>query len=239
MPREALTVASFWVHRPVEHPHAFDYTKLLRILQRSCDRLDLRHVVLTDHTTLNCGLWPAGINGWATDLPSPLMQACTEVQARYLENVEPLNDVLFVGADCILLRDPYKHCPKEPALCLTYRHPHANYPINNGFMLVRRHSLPQVAALYRRVADRTGTKWCDDQRSIRAELEPMPKSCGIYDRAGLSVAFIPMKRFNSLPKNVDDPARNSIMLHFRGKQHSTGQHRKDFMVDWAVKHGYA
>jgi hypothetical protein len=143
MPRERLTVASFWVHRPVEHPHAFDYPQLLCILQRSCDRLGIKHVVLTDHATMKSGLWPEGITGHASELPMPLMQACTEAQARYLEELvissAPENDTLFVGADCILLSDPYKHCPKEPALCLTYRHPHANYPINNGFMLVRQH----------------------------------------------------------------------------------------------------
>lgn len=233
-----LTVASFWVHRPVEHPGAFDYPQLLRILQRSCDRLDLRHVVLTDRETKTSERWPEGIEGWATDLPGPLMQACTEAQARYLES-EPEDDTLFVGADCILLRNPAKYCPESPALCLTYRHPYANYPINNGFMYVRRHSLPAVAELYRRVADRTGTKWCDDQRSIRAELEPMPKLCGIHERAGMLIAFLPMKPFNSLPKTLDDIARRSVMLHFRGKQHATGQHRKDFMVDWAKAHGYA
>lgn len=238
MPRERMTVCSFWVHRPVEHPNAFDYPTLLRILQRSCDLHGLRHVVLTDNETIASDRWPAGVEGWATDLPSPLMQACTEVQARYLESM-PEGDTLFVGADCLFISNPYKHCPKEPALCLTYRHPHANYPINNGFMLVRGHSLEKVAALYRRIADRTGTKWCDDQRSIRAELEPMPRACGIHERADMSIAFMPMKRFNSLPKTVDDPARGSVMLHFRGKQHSTGQHRKDFMVDWAKRHGYA
>jgi hypothetical protein len=63
----------------------------------------------------------------------------------------------------------------------------------------------------------------------------MPKFCGIHERAGLSIAFMPMKRFNSLPKDINDSARGSVMLHFRGKQHSTGQHRKDFMVDWATR----
>lgn len=238
MPTERPTVCSFWVHRPLEHPNAFDYTVLLRILQESCDRLGIRHVVLTDHATQALDRWPHGIEGWASDLPQPLMQATTRAQSNYLAS-GPDGDVLFVGADCILLANPLKALPAEPALCLTYRHPSANYPINNGFMLVRRHSLPQVAALYQRIADRTGAKWCDDQRSIRAELEPMPATCGIHERAGMSIAFVPMKRFNHLPKDVDDPARGRTMLHFRGKQHATGQHRKDFMVSWAQRHGFA
>jgi hypothetical protein len=237
MPKQRPTVASFWVHRPVEHPGAADYPAMLRILDRSCAGLGMRHVVLTDHATLASDRWPEGIEGWASDLPSPLMQACTEAQARYLESL-PESDVLFVGADCIFVGDPAK-VPAGPALALTYRHPAANYPINNGFMLARRHSMEKVAELYRRVADRTGARWCDDQRAIRAELEPMPDDCGIHERAGLQVAFLPMKTFNRLPKTIDDPCRDAVMLHFRGKQHATGQHRKDMLFAWAKRHGYA
>lgn len=235
MPKERPTVASFWVWRPVEHPNAFDYPVLLRILQVSCDRLGIRHVVLTDHATLASERWPAGIVGWASDLPQPLMQATTAAQANYLES-GPEADVLFCGADCVLLANPLKALPVEPALCLSYRHPTARYPVNNGFMLARRHSIEKVAALYRRIADRCGARWCDDQRAIRAELEPMPPACGVYERAGLSIAFVPMKRFNHLPRDVGDQARGCTMLHFRGKQHATGQHRKDFMVAWAARH---
>lgn len=238
MPKSRLTVASFWVHRPIEHPNAFDYPVLLCILQASCDRLGIRHVVLTDHATLASDRWPAGIEGWASDLPQPLMQATTSAQANFLAT-GPETDVLFCGADCVLLANPMKRLPIEPALCLSYRHPNANYPVNNGFMLARRHSMAKVAALYRRIADRCGAKWCDDQRSIRAELEPMPPACGTYERAGMSIAFVPMRRFNHLPKTVDDPATGTTMLHFRGKQHATGQHRKDLMVAWAKLHGFA
>lgn len=238
MPKSRPTVASFWVHRPIEHPNAADYPAMLRILDRSCARFGMRHLVLTDPATLGSERWPEGVEGWAADLPSPLMQACTEVQARYLESM-PADDTLFVGADCIFIGDPAKHYPKDPGLCLTYRHPAANYPINTGAQLIRRHSLEAVAALYRRIADRTGTKWCDDQRAIRAELEPMPPACGTYERAGISVAFLPMTTFNRLPKSELDPCRGAVMLHFRGKQHSTGQTRKELLFAWAQRHGFS
>jgi hypothetical protein len=234
-----MIVASFWVHRPVEHPAAFDYPVLLRILQASCDRVGARHVVLTDKATVDCGRWPEGIEALAwPELPLLLMQACTEAQARFLE-LHPDDDVLFVGADCILISNPMKKLSKAADLHLSYRHPSANYPINNGFMLTRKKSVAKVAALYRRIANRCGAKWCDDQRSIRAELEPMPAACGVHERAGLNIEFVPMRLFNHLPKTIDDPARNATLLHFRGKQHATGQHRKDFMVSWAQRHGFA
>lgn len=237
MPVARPTIASFWVHRPDEHPNAFDYPKLLRILEWSCRKFGMRHVVLTDHATLASERWPAGIEGWASDLPSPLMQAATEAQARYLE-AGPASDTLFVGADCIFVGDPVKKFPPLPSLCVTYRKPTSNYPINTGAQLIRKHSLGKVAALYRRIADRTGTKWCDDQRAIIAELSPMPPVCGVWKRADMDVAFLPMRVFNHLPRDENDPCVGAVMLHFRGKQHATGQHRKDLMVAWAAKHGY-
>lgn len=233
-----MIVASFWVHRPIEHPTAFDYPVLLRILQASCDRLGVRHVVLTDEATMASGRWPDGIEAWPSELPAPLMQAATRAQANYLTST-PQADVLFCGADCILLRDPVKHLAQGTDLSLTYRTPTARYPINNGFMLVARNSVAKAAALYRRVADRCGATWCDDQRSLTAELSPMPAWCGTYERAGLRVCFLPMRPFNNLPRSLDDPAKGVTMLHFRGKQHSTGKTRKEFMVEWAKRNGYA
>lgn len=177
-------------------------------------------------------LWPAGVQHWATPLPGPLMQAATEVQARYLET-RPLTDTMFVGADCIMIGDPVRFYPREPALCVTYRNPKARYAINTGAQMVRRHSLEAVAALYRRVADRCGTVWCDDQRALIAELEPMPPCVGTWKRAGLSVAFLPMARFNVVPSSIADACGSACMLHFRGKG------RKQFFFDWAARHGFA
>lgn len=228
------TVVSFWVLRPEEHPEAEarNYPGMLRVLQRSCDRLGLRHVVLTDHRTMWDARWPKGIEACAFELPMPLMRAATEAQARYLE-WGPTTDTLFVGADCIFLRDPEKYYPADPGLCVTYRAASDKYAINTGAQMVRQHSIAQVAALFRRVADRCGTVWCDDQLSLIAELAPMPPLPGIYERAGLSVGFMPMKRRNVVPKSIDDECRQACMLHFRGKA------RKQFFFDWAARHGYA
>ena len=114
MPKERPTVASFWVLRPEEHPEAEarNYPGMLQVLQRSCALLGLRHLVLTDPETAMSPLWPAGIQHWATPLPVPLMQACTEAQARYLET-RPASDTLFVGADCIFIGDPIRFYPRR------------------------------------------------------------------------------------------------------------------------------
>lgn len=244
MPKARPTVVSLWMLRPEEHPEAEsrNYPGMLQVLQRSCDRFGMRHIVLTDIETRRSAQWPEGIEAFACrDLPKPLMQACTEAQARWLENQHHhermggngKGDTLFVGADCIFVGDPIRFYPPGPDLCVTYRDPTSRYPINTGAQLIRRRAIDRAAALYRRVADRTGVKWCDDQRAIQAELGPMPATVGTYERAGLSVAFLPMARFNVVPKSVEDPCAGACMLHFRGKG------RKQFFFDWAKRHGYA
>lgn len=233
MPKARPTIVSFWVLRPEEHPEAAarNYPGMLRVLQCSCDILGLRHEVLTDLPTLQSRDWPEGIQGRALDLPGPLMQAATEAQARYLES-SPETDTLFVGADCIFVGDPARYYPTAPGMCVTYRTPKDRYPINTGAQMVRRHALEPARALFRRIADRCGTVWCDDQRATVAELGPMPPVVGTYKRAGMSVAFLPMKRFNVVPRSVDDPCAGAVMCHFRGKG------RKQFFFDWATRWGF-
>jgi hypothetical protein len=61
----------------------------------------------------------------------------------------------------------------------------------------------------------------------------MPPVVGTWKRAGVSVAFLPMARFNVVPASIDDPCGSACMLHFRGKG------RKQFFFDWAERHGFA
>lgn len=218
---------------------------MLRILQRSCDRLGLRHVVLTDLATFEGGLWPkecAGFRG--LDVPLPLMRACTELQAQWLEeDVTRGGDTLFVGADCILLDNPAARFPIQPDLCVTYRDAESRYPINTGAQLCRgrlSRSGPsgadtqrRIAALFRRIADRCGVVWCDDQRAVMAELAPMPSRHGHFVRGGILVGFMPMNPFNWTPKSPADRLPRAVMAHFRGKN------RKTLFFEWAKEQGFA
>lgn len=228
-----MIIASFWVYRPEQFPFAADYPAMLRILQRSCDRLGLHHVCLTDQTTAQLRLWPAGVEAWAMpQLPVPLMNACTEIQARFLESFYmEKEDVLFVGADCIMIKPP--RYPATPDLCVTYRKADSKYPINTGAVLARSRNREKVAAFFRGVANACGPVWCDDQRAMRAALEPMPKAHGIFERAGLKVGFMTMTPYNVLPRSAEDPASHAFMVHFRGKA------RKQLLFEWAARHGYA
>jgi hypothetical protein len=229
VPKPVLTVCSFWVHRPEEHPQAADYAAMLKILEASCRTLGIYHVVLTDFAT--APMVPEGIRAIARHLPGPLMRACTEAQAAYLEAPAD-GDTALVGADCIMRKRPRMEFVPPADVYVTYRHAAANYPINTGFQYIPAASRSKAAPLYRRIADRCGVKWCDDQRAVRAELEPMPAGAGIYERAGLRVGFLPMRPYNVTPKSADDPARGAYMVHFRGKG------RKGLFFDWARVNGY-
>lgn len=228
-PAPLFTVASFWVHRPEDYPDAPDYLPMLRLLERSCRRLGLAHIVLTDRPTA-AFLYNEGITAFARDLPRNLMQALTESQARWLEHPHPGPlDTLFVGADCLVLRDPRGHLPVAD-LSLILRPGHKRHRINNGFMLVPAASRATVAPLFRAIADGTGPAMCDDMVAVEAALAPVPDDYVLTERAGLTVNFLPIEIWNGGPKTADDPASGSFVLHFRGRA------RKAIMLEWAARH---
>jgi hypothetical protein len=224
-----LTVCSFWVHRPKDYPDAVDYVPLLLALDRSCKRFGVLHVVLTDYSTARkCRA--AGLDCWSTRLPRNLMRALTEAQAQWLERRHDRDtDTLFVGADCLVARDPRHGLPAEADLSLIYRPGHKRHRINNGFMYVPAASREKVARLFRRIADGCGEAMCDDMVAVERALAPMPEGYGQHDRAGLRVNFLPMHLWNAGPKRLDEPPGEAFVLHFRGRQ------RKTIMADWAAR----
>lgn len=223
-----IVVASFWVHRPVDFPGAPDYLLLLRLLEQSCRAHGLAHIVLTDGATAP-KLQRAGITYFRTELPRNLMRATTEAQARWLEHPHRGEiDTLFVGADCLIRRDPRWHIPPGD-LSIILRPGHKRHRINNGFMFIPSASRAKVAVLFRRIADSCGSVMCDDMVAVERALAPMPTDYGPQKRAGLDVNFLPMNIWNAGPKSADDPADDSFVLHFRGTD------RKLVMPQWAAR----
>lgn len=227
-----MIVVSLWVHRPEEFPAAADYPAMLKILERSCRRLGLQHFCLTDRKTRESPLWPVGVTPWAgIHVPEPLMNACTELQALWMNSVHAAHhDTLFVGADCIMKRKPVY--PETVDMAVTYRMAEVKYPINTGAVFVRSRAQRPAAKFFRRVAARCGPVWCDDQRAVRAELEPMPRKHGEYWRADMRVGFMPMVPYNVLPRNEHDAGGNAYMVHFRGRK------RKTLLFNWAQRWGF-
>jgi hypothetical protein len=225
-----LTVASFYVHRP-DHPRhgESDFAGMLRVLDASCKRLGLHHVVLTDFASTD--RIPMGVGYSPMPLPEELMQATTEAHAQFLDG-RPGCDVLFVGADSILLRHPSRFVPSDADLCFTYRPGHLRYPINNGFMYVNARAREGAALFFREVADRCGGRWGDDQRAIAGMLEPLPKSYGEIERHGMRIRLLPMLRFNDVPAGPQDKCQGVCLLHFRGRKH------KPKFFPWAKAQGF-
>lgn len=222
-----MNVCTFFVHRPEDWPEAADYPLFLQYVQRSCDRLGLRHVVLTDHRSVP--LLP-GIETFATDLPRSLMRAVTQAQAAWLEHGDWRGeDTLLTGADCLVMRDPREVFVGRWDMAVTLRPLHPRYPINTGTIVVRRKSRERVLPLFQRIAARCGDKWCDDQRAIQDELGPMPTQHGVFERAGLTVAFLPMRVHNDTPRDAEDRCERACVLHFRGKG------RKAVMQPWVER----
>jgi hypothetical protein len=204
---------------------------MLVLLQKSCDRLGLRHVVLTDEVTAR-HFMPEGMESFRLDLPGPLMLAVTEAQAMWLQAGDWHDaDSLMVGADCLMLDHPDRHFPAREAagLSVTMRLGPARYPINTGAILVRQEARAKCARMFWQIAESCGEKWCDDQRAIEAALAPLPAVHGIHKRQGVRVAFIPMKVHNVAPKSASDPATGACVLHFRGKA------RKQLIFEWAAQ----
>jgi len=228
---QRLNVCSFYVHRPAENPRGNNYLPMLRLLQKSCDALDLRHVVLTDQATAPV-LRQEGLATFEAALPISLMQSCTEIQAQWMERGDWHGaDTITVGADCLILQHPDDVFPNTVAvdLCVTLRPGHDRYPINTGAIMIRDHARRLAAETFRTIANTTGTKWCDDQRAIEEALAPMPARHGVFERRGLKVAFLPMHVHNQSPVSVKDPARGACVLHFRGKN-------RKYMPEWCARH---
>jgi len=219
-----VNIVSFLAPRR-DHPRWNDiYFDLLEILDRSCRHLGLRHVVLTDDPTLPHG------ELFYRPLPADLMQAATQAHFEWLAQGNWHNDdTCLVGVDCIVLQDPASALCGKFDMAVTYRDARARYPINTGMIYISANARERARALFKRVADRTGTTWCDDQRAIQAELAPMPDGHGVYERAMMRVGFLPMFLFNERPDGLS-PMPGRIMLHFRGKIE-----RKKQMVEWAAK----
>lgn len=231
-----LTVASFYVHRP-DHPKAgeIDFAGMLRVLQTSCDRLGVRHVVLSDFSTMRADIAAQldGMGIFRCNLPDELMQATTQAHSRFLATHPGMpGDVLFVGCDAILLRDPRRFMPDDADMAFTYRPGHLKYPINNGFMFIRERAREAGARFFRAVADRCGPTWGDDQKAVADLLAPLPAAWGEIERYGAKVRLLPMRRFNDVPAGANDKCKGVALLHFRGRKH------KGKFFPWAKAQGF-
>lgn len=236
-----IVVCSFWVERKDQFPDPPDYLSMLKILDASCKRAGMRHVVLTDLPT-SFAIVDGGLTAFPIRLPRSLMQASTAAHARWLEAPESKHvDTIFVGADCLIRRDFRAELPACD-LAIAFMKDHKRWRINNGFVYVPAASREKVAPLFRRIADDTSEEMFDDMLAAERALLPMPADFGLHERHGLAVNFLPLLKWNrymaickQTPDPLSDAAEDAAVLHFMGG-HDNG---KALYFAWAKRHGFA
>ena len=199
-----MIVASFYA--PRHDVWGCDYDALLDLLDASCKRLGLAHQCISDEPRprVATALMP---------LPKELMQAILEGQWRFLcEASEP---VLFVGADCLLTRDPRPFAAGD--MTVTTSDTFRDCRMNTGAVWCN--DPKACAPIYKAALDTRPTIWGDEQTALHEAIKA----------SGLTVSEVRAEDHNWAPSDADDLAGMPTVVHFRGE-------RKRFMAAWAQRH---
>lgn len=201
-----MIVASF--HAPREDRWGVDYDALLMLLDASCQRLGLRHVVISDSPR------PALLETAIFDLPENLMLAILDGQRQFLAATS--GPVLLVGADCLLTANP-------PVLigsidmAITTSDQFSDCRMNTGAIWCA--DGRTCAPVWQAALDDNPQKWGEDQTTLYDAVK----------ESGLRVREVRAEDYNWAPNNEFDDAGMPAVVHFRGR-------RKAWMADWALRH---
>jgi hypothetical protein len=190
-----VIVASFFAPRYEKWPGC-DYDKLLLLLDKSCRRFGLEHVVISD--TLRPGL-----NTALYDLPAELMPAILTGQRNFLAATP--GPVLLVGADCLLTKDPRPVLAGDITVTIG---PFADCEMNTGAVWCA--SGARCAPAWDAALDDGPLEWGDDQRMLYEAIQ----------ESGLDVRKVRCEDHNAAPDNIDDDAGMPTVVHFRGRRKS-------------------
>lgn len=207
-----MIVASFYAPRKAEERIRWrcDYDKLLMLVEASCRRFNLKHLIISD------SIRPSPLETFLVDLPENLMQAFIFGQKRLLESSpEP---VLFIGADCLIAKDP-RELSEVASLGITLG-PFSDCKMNMGAVWCNN---PEICAkIWGKALESKPLEWGDDQRVVySAIMQEMIK--------GLNINVLRCEDHNWAPDHINDNAGFPTVVHFRGP-------RKDFMLAWGKKY---
>lgn len=200
-----MIVASFFAPRYEKWPGC-DYDRLLLLLDASCRRLGLRHVVISD------GPRPVPVETMVFDLPENLMQALLDGQRQFLAATP--GPALLVGADCLLTRDPRPFLTGDMVITIG---PFSDCEMNTGAIWCA--DGPTCAPVWAAALDDNPVEWGEDQTTLYAAIQ----------ESGLKIERLRCEEYNWAPRSVDDDAGPPTVVHFRGR-------RKAFMAEWAARH---
>jgi len=211
-----MNVVSFFAPRH-EHPFYQDYTPFLDILRASCAKFGHRHLVITDDPKM-------GPDAFGVALPHNLMKAIIQGQLAYLNSREALEDTVFVGADCVLARDPAEVF-KMPFDVAFTTGPFSDCILNTGAIFIRGGA--DVRHIWAKAFAGMGEEWGDDQKALAAVVSPTIEP-SITAGDGPIIRFLPVDPYNLAPEYPDDDCMRGVILHFRGP-------RKAWMKDYCAK----
>jgi len=221
-----MKAASFFTHRPGEERWGCDYVDQLRLLEASCRRFGVDHVVLTDMETE----LPDGFAAFRRELPRELMRAVLYVQQQYLASTEHNDeDIILLGADCVLARDPREVFEDCFDVAVTVDHSLGDCPLNTGAIFVAATATPLAAQAWDEAMHGMGVSWGDDQRALYSRLGPLPNLPALQQSGGLAVKVMKLHPWNHAPKDVNEATGTTGLLHFRGP-------RKKFMRSYCKRH---
>lgn len=201
-----MIVASFYAPRFEKWP-GVDYDALLQLVDRSCRRVGLEHVVISD------GERPVPLKTAPFDLPENLMQAILDGQRQFLAATP--GPVLLIGADCLVTRDPRRFLAGD--LTITTSPTFSDCEMNTGAIWCD--DGPRCAPIWQAALDRNPREWGEDQTALYAAIQA----------SGLHVERLRAEDHNWAPRDASDPAGLPTIVHFRGR-------RKAFMAEWAQRH---
>lgn len=201
-----MIVASFFA--PRFDKWGCDYDALLRLVDASCRRVGLRHVVISDSER------PAPLETARFDLPENLMQACLDGQRRFLE--ASAGPVLLIGADCLVTRNFNGAIGHDMAITIG---PFSDCEMNTGAIWCA--DGPSCAPVWQTALDRGPLEWGEDQVALYAAVQDA-------EAKGLNIRRLRCERYNWAPESVADPAGLPTVVHFRGR-------RKAWAAEWAAR----
>lgn len=201
-----MIVVSFFAPR-FEKYQSVDYDELLLLLDKSCKKLDLKHLVISD------SLRPKPLETFLTKLPENLMQAFLYGQLKVLDEYE--KPILFTGADCLLTKHPYE-CFKG-SLTITTSDKFTDCKMNAGAIFCNRPIL--CRKIWKETLELNPKEWGEDQIFLYKTIQ----------KSNEDIRELRCEDHNWAPRDLEDNAGFPTIVHFRGK-------RKSFMKEWANKY---
>lgn len=206
-----MICAAFYAPRPggPEWNRWTVYRECLEVWRASCLRLGLKPIVIGDRVV-------PGFETACFTLPDNLMAATLSAQGQFLE--QSGGRVAFVGADCLLLRDPAEMLA-DADMAVTVGD-FDDCPLNTGLVVAH----PRMAPVWQAALGAAGEEWADDQRALFRAITSSATD-------GWMIRMAPPDLWNYAPADGRQAPHDGLgMLHFRGA-------RKAFMKEWWDRHG--